>query len=76
MAANYEKYLNDFVEALKFELNKYYITLKKIPEIDCKTFFKPENLISIKERFYSESKKVIDNVCKKKINNNNNYKWL
>ncbi|ORY87259.1 hypothetical protein LY90DRAFT_662978 [Neocallimastix californiae] len=62
MAANYEKYLNDFVETLKFELNKYYITLKKIPEIDCKTFFKPENLISIKERFYSESKKVIDNV--------------
>ena len=74
MAVNYQKYLNDYINSVNLELNKYYDALKRIPEIDCKTFFKPENLISIKERFYSESKKVIDNVCKKKINNNNNYK--
>lgn len=60
MAANYQKYLNDFVEALKLEFIRYYEAVKGI---DCKTFFTPENLLSIKENFCADAKKVLDGVC-------------
>jgi hypothetical protein len=62
MAVNYQKYLNDYINSVNLELNKYYNALKRIPEIDCKTFFTAKNLLSIKEKFCGDAQKILDNV--------------
>ncbi|ORX80612.1 hypothetical protein BCR32DRAFT_268757 [Anaeromyces robustus] len=57
-----EQYLNAYLDALKLEFTKYASALKKLPEIDWKTFLTTENLLTVKEKFLADTQKTVDGV--------------